>query len=80
MPLSLWDAEAADVAARFNEDGVRKLTFVVVIQPFHLATEHHYGLGSVLMAVDGHHRARLQGVQHALAMVIRRVAQVEVHP
>lgn len=32
------------------------------------------------MAVDGHHRARLEGVEHTLGMVFRRVAEVEVHP
>ena len=80
MPLSHGNAEAADVAACLNKDGVGKLTLIIVIEPLHLATEHHDGLRGVLMAMDGHHRAGLQGVQHALALVGRGVTQVEVHP
>ena len=80
MPLPYGDAEAADVATGFNEDSISQSAFVIVIEPFHLATEHYHGLGGVAVTVDGHHRARLQGVQHALALVIRRIAQVEVHP
>ena len=79
MPLPHGDAEAADVAAGFNEDGVGQSAFVVVIEPLHLATEHHDGLGAVAVAMDGHHRAGLKGVEHALALVGGGVAQVEVH-
>ena len=32
------------------------------------------------MPMDGHHRARLQGVEHTLALVGGGVTQVEVHP
>ena len=32
------------------------------------------------MTVDGQHRARLQGVQHALGVVILAIAQVIVLP
>ena len=80
MPLAHGNAEATNVASGFNKDGVGKLTLVVIIKPLHLASQHHDGLGGMLMAMDGHHRAWLQGVQHTLALVGRTVAKVEVHP
>lgn len=80
MPLAHGDAEAADVAAGFNEDSIGKIAVVVIIQPLHLATEHHDGFGGVAVPMDGHYCAWLQGIQHALALVGGGVAQVEVHP
>ena len=80
MPLTDGDAEADEVAAGGHDVGGCDFLFVVVVDPLHLATEHYHGLGGVAVAVDGHHRAGLQSVQHALALVGGGVAQVEVHP
>ena len=75
-----WGTEANDVAASCHDEGVGKFSFFVIIQPLYLAPKHHYGLGTVTMAVDRHHRAGLQSVEHTLALVGRGVAQVKVHP
>lgn len=80
MPLTNGDAETDKVAAWGHDEGGYDFLFVVVVDPLHLATEHHHGLRGVAMAVDGHYRAGLEGVQHALALVGGGVAQVEVHP
>lgn len=80
MPLTYGDAEADEVGAWGHDVGGCDFLFVVVVDPLHLATEHYHGLGGVVVAVDGHHRAGLQGIQHALALVGGGVAQVEVHP
>ena len=80
MPLAHGNAEAADITTSFNENSVGQLSLVVIIEPLHFAAKRYNGLGGVTMAMDGHHRARLQGVEHTLALVGGGVAQVEVHP
>ena len=75
MPLAHGNAEAADITTSFNENSVGQLSLVVIIEPLHFAAKRYNGLGGVTMAMDGHHRARLQGVEHTLALVGGGVAR-----
>ena len=51
-----------------------EFAFVVVIEPFHLASQHGHGFGAIAVAVDRHHCSWFQGVEHTLALVGRAVA------
>lgn len=76
MPLAFFDVE--DGATRQHVDGVGQGA-VFVVEVFHeVATDADAGLAGVAMAVDGHHSAWLDGVEHALGLVLVGVAQIQI--
>lgn len=79
VPLSSRNVNADHFATRSDNEGFNYLTFVVIIVPPHLASQNHNRFRTFAMSVNGHHRARLQCIQHALRLILRRVAQVKIH-
>jgi hypothetical protein len=45
-----------------------------------MAAEADYRLGGGSVPMDGHNGAGLDGVQHALGAIGRRVPQIVIHP
>ena len=80
MPLSHGHHDAGVLPSCFDEMAAGFVALVVVEDPDGLAAEHGDTLRGMEMTVDGQHRARLQGIQHALGVVIPAVAQVIVLP
>ena len=80
MPLSHGRHDARVLPSCLDEMAAGLMALVVVEDPKGLAAEHGHALRRMEMTVDGQHRARLQGVEHALALVVLAVAQVEVLP
>ena len=80
MPLSHRHHDARVLAPCFYEIPVYHLSLVIIIGPDGLAAEHGHTLRGAKMPMDGQHRARLQGIEHTLGMVVGRIAQVVVLP
>ena len=80
MPLTHGYHDAGGLPSCLDEMGAGFVSLAVVEDPEGLAAEHGHALRRMEMTVDGQHRARLQGVEHALALVVLAVAQVEVLP
>lgn len=62
----------------YHIDGVGEVAVVVVEVFLEMAADADAGLAGAEVAVDGHHGAGLEGVEHALGVVLGAVAEVEV--
>lgn len=86
MPLASRDAEAHAVgsggvgrsAGGGDEALCQAAVRIEVVLP-HRAADQHYRFRGAGVPVNRQYGPRLQGVEHALAAVLCRIAQVEVH-
>ena len=86
MPLASRDAEAHAIGGgcvgrsagggdeAFSEAAVR----IEIVLP-HRSANQHYRFRGAGMPVNRQYGPRLQGVEHALAAVLCRIAKIEVH-
>ena len=80
MPLTHGYHDAGGLPSCLDEMGAGFVSLAVVEDPEGLAAEHGHALRRMEMTVDGQHRARLQGVEHALGVVILTISQIIVLP
>jgi len=74
MPLS--DGDVEDGSAGEHVDSIGEVALVIV-EVFHKVASHaNAGLAGVKMTMDGHHRTRLDSVQHPLGMIRFGIAEV----
>ena len=78
MPLSGGDVD--ERATRGHVDQRGSGAGIVIKVLLEMPTQAHHRLGSGPVSMDGEHRPRLDGIQHALGLILRRIAQVKVHP
>ncbi len=78
MPLAGGDVDEG--AAGEHVDGFGQPPILVVEVFFKMAAEADYRLGGGSVPMDGHNGAGLDGVQHALGAIGRRVPQIVIHP
>ena len=71
--LAFRDGEASEVARGGEEEGLGEVAVVIVVVPAALAAQHHHRFGALPVAVDRQHGARLDGVEHALVLVVGTV-------
>ena len=73
MLLAFRDGEASEVARGGEEEGLGEVAVVIVVVPAALAAQHHHRFGALPVAVDRQHGAGLDGVEHALVLVVGTV-------
>jgi len=80
VPLTCGDVQGDGGAVGREFDGFNAgAGFVVKLfdQP---AAENDYGFGGMPMPVNGQRAAGLDGIEHPLRLVLRRIAKVKIHP
>ena len=80
MPLAHGHHDAGVLPSCLDEMAAGFVALAVVEDPEGLAAKHGDTFRALQMTMNRKFRARLQGIQHALGVVIRRVAQVIVLP
>lgn len=80
MPLAGGDVKGNDGAIGRKLDGLSAHTLQVVVVFFHQsASKADHRFTAVAVPVDGQRASRLNGVEHALGLVIGTVPKVPVH-
>ena len=77
MPLSGLDIQHN--SARHHINCLSEMSFRVVEILLEVPTNTYTRLRRILMPMYGHHRPRLQRIQHTLALIIRRIPQIHGH-
>ncbi len=80
VPDSGGDVEDGDGAAGEHVDGGGEDAGVIVEVLLEVTTQANNGLGGGAVTMDGHHRTRLNGVEHALGVVFGTIPKIQVHP
>ena len=81
MPLADGDIEGDDRAVGAEFDGVGTGVLEIIIELLHqTAAQAHHRLGRFSMPVDRQWRPRLDGVEHTLRLIVRRVPEIQIHP
>lgn len=63
------------------EDGkILQFSFIVVGGDFHFALQDDKGFVFRWMSVDGYLRARFNGIEHAMALLVKALVKVIIHP
>lgn len=71
--------EVGTAGGEFN--GIGADAVEVVVELFNLAaSQADDRFQTVLMPMDGHGTARLDGVEHALGLIVRTITQIQIHP
>ena len=78
VPLTRWDIDESP--ARDHIDGIGQPALLVIEVFLEMPTQAHHRLGGGPVPMDGKHRSRLDGIQHPLGLILRRIPQVQVHP
>lgn len=86
MPLAERDTEAhaggsggVGRSAGGGDEALSQAAVRIVVVLPHRAADQHYRFRGAGMPVNRQYGPRLQGVEHALAAVLCRIAKVEVH-
>ena len=80
MPLADGDVQGDAIAIGRQVDDIRHLPFLVIKDFAQMPTETNHCLGRLHIPMDGQLRTRLNGIQHPLGPIRRRIPQVQVHP
>lgn len=78
MPLAGGDVN--ERAARDHVDHRGQGAGIVIEVLLEMSPQAHHRLGCSPMPMDGQHRPRLDGIEHPLRLILRRIPQVQVHP
>ena len=78
VPLPCWDID--EHPAGDHVDGIGQSALLVIEVFLEMPTQAHHRLGGGPVPMDGKHRPRLYGIQHALGLILRRITQIQVHP
>lgn len=78
VPLAGGDVDEG--AAGEHVDGFGQPPLLIIEVFFEMPAEADYRLGGGPVPMDGQDRAGLDGVQHALGAIGRRVPQIVIHP
>lgn len=80
MVLPPGHMDGGSVAARHKEPAARLVSLPIEEQFLRPAPQHHHVLTRAHVPMHGNHRPRLDGIEHALGLVVNRVPEVIVHP
>lgn len=80
MVLPHGHMDGGSVAARGQEPAARFVPQLIEEQLLRPAPQHHHVLTRAHVPMHWNHRPRLDGVEHALGLVVDRVPEVIVHP
>ena len=78
VPLSGRDVN--ERPAGEHVDGIGQPALLVIEVFLEMPPQAHHRLGGGPVPMDGKHRPRLYGIQHALGLILRRIPQIQVHP
>ena len=78
MPLAGGDVD--ERTARDHVNGIGQPPLPVIEVLLEMPPQAHHRLGGGPMPMDGQHRPRLDGIEHPLRLILRRIPQVQVHP
>ena len=78
MPLAGGDVN--ERAARDHVDHRGQGAGIVIEILLEMPPQAHHRLRCSPMPMDGQHRPRLDGIEHPLRLILRRIPQVQVHP
>ena len=77
MPLAGRDVDDQTAGAHIKRVG--QIAVIIVKVFFEMAAEADNGIGGMEMPMDWHNRPRLDGIQHPLRLVFRRIPEIHVH-